>query len=207
MSLDPLATIDDVVARAPRALTPDEANRATVLLGSASNRIRRWTGQDFTAGQSTIITPTVDNQIILRHRPVISIDHVGRMNPDGVTDMTFALFTFDGIDRIMLGLPSAVVNAPEWWTDVDWYWRNITYRVTYTHGYAEIPDDVVDVCSQMVVRQVCKPGTEGATSEMIGGYSYRLQADYPAGYVQMTQDDKDMLRPYRAAKNRTIELR
>lgn len=49
--------------------------------------------------------------------------------------MPFSLWTFDGISRIMLAPPTAVVNAPEYWIDNDWFWRNVTYQVTYTHGF------------------------------------------------------------------------
>lgn len=207
MSLPPLATVVDVSSRMPRPLTTEEQTRATTLLMDASSRVRAHTRQTFSQIQTAEIIAPVDNQIVLPQRPVISIDAVGRVNADGTSILPYAVWTWDGASTVMLGPPSAVVNAPEVWTDMDWFWRNVTYQIKYTHGYSIIPDDVIGVVAGMVMRVLMAPGSPGVISETIGGYSYRMADGYPSATVSLSADDEKILKPYLARRNRTIELR
>lgn len=207
MSLAPLATVVDVSNRMPRALTTEEQTRATTLLMDASSRVRRHTKQTFNLAQTTEIIAPVDNEIVLPQRPVLSIDAVARVNADGKSFLPYSIWTWDGASTLMLGPPSAVINAPEVWTDMDWFWRNVTYQIKYTHGYSVIPDDVVGVVAGMVMRVLMAPGSPGVISETIGGYSYRMADGYPSAQVSLTADDVEILRDYRGRRNRTIELR
>lgn len=206
-SLPILAQVSDVQARMPRPMTTDETTRAATLLVDASSRVRSHTRQTFSQIQTTEIIPPVDNQIILPQRPVISVDALARVNADGKTFMPYSIWTFDGRDTLMLGPPSAIVNAPEVWTDMDWFWRNVTYQVTYTHGYPVIPDDVIGVVAGMVMRVIMAPGSPGVISETIGGYAYRMADGYPTAVVSLSADDETILRRYIGRRNRTIELR
>lgn len=207
MSLPPLATVVDISSRMPRPLTTEEQTRATTLLMDASSRVRAHTRQSFSQLQTTEIIAPVDNQIVLPQRPVVSIDGVARVNADGTSVLPYAIWTWDGASTIMLGPPSAVINAPEVWTDMDWFWRNVTYQIKYTHGYSIIPDDVVGVVAGMVMRVLMAPGSPGVISETIGGYSYRMADGYPSAIVSLSADDEKILRPYLARRNRTIEMR
>lgn len=207
MSTTPLAVVSDVAARMPRPMTTDEQTRATTLLIDASSRVRSHTRQTFTLGQSTNVISPTDGQIVLPQRPVVSVDSLGRVNADGKTILPYSVWTFDGIATIMLGPPTAIINAPEVWTDSDWFWRNVTYQVTYTHGYDVIPEDVVGVTAGMVMRVLMAPGAPGVIGETIGGYSYRIADGYPTAVVAMTDEDREILKPYRGRRNRTIELR
>ncbi|MEU7096058.1 hypothetical protein [Kitasatospora aureofaciens] len=207
MSLTPLATVTDVANRMPRALTTAEQTRATTLLVDASSRIRAHCRQAFTQVQTTEIIAPVDNQIILPQRPVISVDAVARVNADGRSFMPYSVWTWDGKATLMLGPPSAIVNAPAVWTDMDWFWRNVTYQVTYTHGYSVIPDDVVGVAAGMVARVLMAPGSPGVISETIGGYAYRMADGFPTAQVDLTSADEKILKSYCGRRNRTIELR
>lgn len=208
MGLTPLAAVTDVAALMPRALTSDETTRAAALLSSASSRIRGITRQDFTQSQTTNVIAPVDNQIILPQRPVISVDSVGRVNADGTSILPYSVWTWDGAATIMLGPPSAIINAPEVWTDEDWFWRNVSYQIKYTHGYSVIPDDVIDIAASMVMRVLMAPGSPGVVGETIGGYSYRVADGFPSAMVAMTSDEEKFLqKKYGARRNRTIELR
>lgn len=208
MSLTPLAAVSDVAALMPRAMTSDETTRAAALLSSASSRIRGVTRQDFTQSQTTNIIAPIDNQIILPQRPVISVDAVGRVNADGKTILPYSVWTWDGAATLMLGPPSAIINAPEVWVDSDWFWRNVSYQITYTHGYSVIPDDVIDIAASMVMRVIMAPGSPGVVGETIGGYSYRIADGFPSAMVSMTGDEeKFLIKKYGARRNRTIELR
>lgn len=206
-SLPPLATVTDVANRMPRALTSDEETRAGFLLTDASSRIRSHCRLTFTQLQTADIIAPVDNQIVLPERPVISVDALARVDPSGNEFMPYSIWTWDGAATIMLGPPSAVVNAPEFWTDSDWFWRNVTYLVTYTHGYPVIPDDVVGVAATMVMRVLLAPGVPGVVGETIGGYSYRMADGVPLAEVTLTSEDEKRLRRYQGRQNRTIEFR
>ncbi|WP_157536538.1 hypothetical protein [Kitasatospora mediocidica] len=153
-----------------------------------------------------ILSPT-DNQLILSQRPVASIDSISRVNADGKSLIPYSVWTWDGLATVTLSPPSSIVNAPEIWADNDWFWRNISYQITYTHGYSVIPDDVVGVTAGMVLRVIMAPGSPGVISETIGGYSYRMADNFPTAQVELTAADIAILRPYRGRRNRTIEMR
>lgn len=208
MSLPTLAQVSDVQARMPRPMTTAEQTRAGVLLMDASSLIRGKIRQDFTQAQSTMDIAPVDDQIILPQRPVVSVDALGRMSPDGKTVTPFSLWIFDGIATITLAPPSTVINAPEFWITNDWLWKNVVYQVTFTHGYATVPDDVTGVCASMVMRVLLAPGSPGVVGETIGGYQYRIADGFPSAIVAMTADEeKTLLKKYGARRNRTIEFR
>jgi hypothetical protein len=202
-----LAIVADVEARMPRALSTAEQTRADTLLIDASSRIRKYCRQTFTRDQTREIISPTDNQIVLAQRPVISVDALERVNADGKSYTPFSVWTWDGAQTIMLGPPTVLLNAPEAWTDTDWFWRNITYRVQYTHGYDVIPEDIVGVCAGMVARVLMAPGAPGVISETIGGYQYRMADGFPSAQVSLTTDDMAILSDYRNRRNRTIELR
>lgn len=206
-SLAPLATVQDVQARMPRTLTAADNARVNALLADASNLVRAFARQKFTVDTTQRVFRPVDNQIVLQERPVISVDSLARVGPDGKTMMPFSIWTFDGIATIMLGPPSMLINAPEVWTDVDWFWRNVTYMVGYTHGYTVIPEDVVGVVANMACRVLLAPGAPGMVTETIGGYSYRMADGFPTAMVSLTAEDRETLSAYRARRNRTVELR
>jgi hypothetical protein len=191
----------------PRALTSAEQTRAATLLVDASSRVRAHCRQSFTQVQTTEIIAPVDNQIILPQRPIISVDAVARVNADGKSFMPYSVWTWDGKATLMLGPPSAIVNAPAVWTDMDWFWRNVSYQIQYTHGYAVIPDDVIGVVAGMVLRVLMAPGSPGVISETIGGYSYRMADGFPTAQVDLTSADEKILKEYCGRRNRTIELR
>jgi hypothetical protein len=192
----------------PRLMTTAETTRATTLLVDASARVRAHVRQTISQTQSTAILAPNDNQVILPERPVISVDAVARVNADGKSLMPYSVWTFDGRDTLMLGPPSAIVNAPAIWTDMDWFWRNVTYQVAYTHGYVTIPDDIVGIVASMVMRVIMAPGSPGVQSETIGGYSYRMMDGYPTAIVTLSADEaKYLTRVYGGRRNRTIELR
>jgi hypothetical protein len=208
MSLPTLAQIADVQARMPRAMTTEETTRATTLLVDASARVRAHIRQTVSQAQTTVILAPNDNQVVLPERPIISVDAVARVNADGKTFMPYSVWTFDGRDTLMLGPPSAIINAPEVWTDADWFWRNVTYQIQYTHGYTTIPDDIVGIVASMVMRVIMAPGSPGVQSETIGGYSYRMMDGYPTAIVTLSSDEaKYLTRVYGGRRNRTIELR
>jgi hypothetical protein len=90
------------------------------------------------------------------------------------------------------GWDSIMVNLPEWVHDRAWL--PATYRVTYTHGYAAVPAEVVAVVCGMVGRTLSAPSTaSGITSETIGSYSYRTAEPGIGVTVALSAADKAFL--------------
>lgn len=192
-----LATREDIEARLGRDLTDAEAGRADALLADASAMIRAYTGQDFAV--------VVDDEITLRgpggtirlpQRPVTAVSSVVAVGGDGAPDVTLIDWIWDGIDQVRVGSGSYVINLPAVWWDDDGYPG--TYRVTYSHGYAEVPADVVAVVCGMVTRTLTAPTMAGGVrSETIGPYSYQLDAAGTGLSVVMSTADRDALKRYR----------
>ena len=193
-----LATPQDLEARLGRPLTAVEAARAPALLDDASALIRAYTGQAFGL--------VVDDEVVLRvqagivrlpQRPIAAVSAVVAIGGAGMPDITVVDYVFDGVDQVRLGGGAAVINLPEiWWDDEDGYPG--TYRVTYSHGYATSPADVVAVACAMVLRTLTAPTAQGGiTSETIGSYSYNLKAADTGVAVSLGQPERQALARYR----------
>ncbi|HEY9412230.1 MAG TPA: hypothetical protein VIP77_21810 [Jiangellaceae bacterium] len=79
------------------------------------------------------------------------------------------------------------------WARVLGVWAPIV-RLTYSHGYISIPDDIVDVVLELASVNVTN--VDGLRSESIDDYS-RTFATETVGGASMTKDHKDTLRTYR----------
>ncbi|WP_049566871.1 hypothetical protein [Streptomyces sp. SBT349] len=211
--MDPLATVEDLEARLGRELTPEEAARADALLADASALLRAYTGQDFTltVGDEIVLRP-VGVTIRLPQRPVQAVTTVVALGGSEVMPdiaLPAGSWTWDGIDKVDIWpLDSSwYLSLPEVWTDG---WGAVdTYRITYDHGYAVAPPDVLAVVCAMVLRTLLSPSmTPGMVSERIGAYNYQLQqgAGSAGASVSMTQPDRDALKRYRKTAT-TIQLR
>lgn len=199
-SMPPLATTSDLSERLGRALTSAESMRAPLLLQDASAQIRRYTRNNFMYAQDeTTVLYGHDSEIHLPHRPVNSVSSVvaiggGMMLPD----VTITWFTFDGVDIIRIHPGNfGIINLPEAWIeDSDSYPG--TYRVTYNHGWAQIPDEVTMVCANAVLGVLTSPTVAaGVVGETIGPYSYRLEKSGGGVAVALTQADLAILKDYR----------
>ncbi len=188
MALDPLATVDDLEARLGRSLDDTETIQAEALLAGASARVRTYTGQDFTAVEGDVVQVKARNGVArLPQRPVTAVSAVADLSANDVS------YTWLNDDRIQVGPTS--LN----WFEVE-PWRNTVpdLRVTYDHGYEEIPGDIVDVVCSMVARSLARGPDSGAIqSESIAGYSYSIGASAAAGSVGLLNDERAALDVYR----------
>ncbi|MBB4935652.1 hypothetical protein F4561_006561 [Lipingzhangella halophila] len=191
--MDPLATQDDLAALLGRNLTDDEEARADGLLKGASARVRAYTRRVFTPVEGDEITlRPVGTVVRLPQRPVTEVTSVYALASDGTPDVELSGWVFDGVDKIDIApaCPAEPTTAPLWWCHPD------AYRVTYSHGDAEVPDVVVDVVASMVLRTLLAPTqTPGMVSERVGIYNYQLQQSggSPGASVRMLQEDRDAL--------------
>jgi hypothetical protein len=203
-----LATYEDVEARLGITFTEPQRERVTLLLQDASIAIRRYTKQDFEyVEDDSIILRPVGTWLRLPQKPVENVTGVfAQSGYAGLPEFALVAWVFDQIDKINIyGGTEQVVNYPEWWYQ---YEGANTYRVVYSHGYAEIPDDVVATAANMVIRIMTSPtNVGGMVSERIGQYFYQMQQSQgtAGAAVRLNSDDKAAIDPYRK-KATTIEL-
>jgi hypothetical protein len=170
-----LATIQDVQARLGRSLTSGETAQATAWLEDASAMFVQRAVQKFEIGESTVRLFPRDGVVRLVQRPVIEIT--------SVTDIDGAEidFTYDGFQSIYeLGSYSPVI-------------------VTYEHGSANIPADVVAVVAGMVVRTLLIPddAAAGIQQQTVGPFSQSYASWAVGRQVLMSPSDIEVANYYR----------
>lgn len=197
--MDALADLTAVEARLGRPLTSLEADRATVLLDDASALVRAFTLQDFQrVDHETVVVRGQQGEIRLPQRPVIDVTVVVAIGAGGAPDIPVVGWQWDGLDIVRTAPNSPVVNLPELWYEDDIVAYPSTYRVTYSHGSADPPADVVAVVAAMVLRTLTAPTVAGGvTGETIGPYSYRTDGSGVGTAVVMTDADRRVLARYR----------
>ena len=209
MSLGPLATTDDVAAIVGRPLTATEITTATRLLTLASGMVRRYCRQTLTAVVGDVVTlPGVwGHSVMLPERPVTAITAVviDGANPtyNAWTLVQDELFIGTGSFQPDYGSslwggsglwgPSGSFVGPQA-TGASWQGPQAQIAVTYDHGYATIPDDIINEVAGMVALQMASP--VGIDSEMVGGYKVAY-ARSPVGGMSLTAETKSALNFYR----------
>lgn len=197
--MDALADLTAVEARLGRPLTGLEADRATALLADASALVRSYTLQDFQrVDHETVVVRGQQGEIRLPQRPVIDVTVVVAIGAGGAPDIPVVGWQWDGLDIIRTAPNSPIINLPELWYEDDVVAYPSTYRVTYSHGAAMVPPDVVAVVASMVLRTLTAPTLAGGvTGETIGPYSYRTDGSGVGTAVVMTETDRRVLARYR----------
>ncbi|MEO3978775.1 hypothetical protein [Streptomyces sp. CAU 1734] len=198
MALPPLASPGDVAA-AGGSGTSQEIDLA---LRRASARVRKYTRQTitFVAGD-TVELAGGERVLRLPQYPLV----VDSGNPLTVVETAdfggIEWFALEGRDFSRLGNeltrgypwqePTRLMGWP--WTRVRGLWAP-KVRVTYSHGYTEVPEDIVDVVLDLAVMNLANP--ENLRSVSIDDYS-RTYASETIGGARLTKSHKDDLRPYR----------
>lgn len=197
--MDALADLAALEARLGRPLTGGEADRASALLDDASALVRSYTDQDFTRTDNEIVVIRAQQgEIRLPQHPVISVAAVVAIGAGGAPDLPVVGWQWDGLDIIRTCTESPVINLPELWYEEDTEAYPGTYRVTYSHGAASVPADVVAVVAAMVLRTLTAPTLMGGvTGETIGPYSYRTDGSGAGTAVSMSEADRRALKRYR----------
>lgn len=187
MSLDTLATDHELADRLPGGIPTGSEERVTALLADASATVRKFTGQEFTAGERTLEIVKIRRGIArLSQRPVTAVSAVEDHNGNALT------FTHLGDDRVEIA--PQVFDA---WSMEPYRNRLAEVRVTYSFGYDVIPDDVIAVVCNMVARALGKdPRDGGIMQESIEGYSYQLGSAGAAGAVGLLPDEERALSVY-----------
>ncbi|MFE0651053.1 hypothetical protein ACFVZH_20930 [Streptomyces sp. NPDC059534] len=204
MTLPPLATAADLVAAG--ATGTDAA--MDMALRRASARVRKYTRQDitFVAGD-TVELPGGERVLRLPQYPlVVSGSHpltVVEVIDIGGTEWT-ALE-----DRDYSRLGNELTRGYPWQAStrlMGWPWNRAQgvwapkVRVTYSHGYEEVPDDIVDVVLDLATMNLSNPGNLRADEVAIDDYRHsRTFASETIGGARLSRSHKEDLRPYRRA--------
>jgi hypothetical protein len=190
--VDSLADLTDISDRLGRPLLPAEETRAQALLMDASARVRSYTKQDFSrTDDDTVVLRAQQGEIRLPQRPVIDVTAVVAIGAGGAPDLPVTGWQWDGLDVVRTATDSPAINMPELWQEEDADAYPGTYRVTYSHGAAEVPPVVVAVVASMVLRTLTAPTLAGGvTGETIGPYSYRTDGSGVGTAVVMTDGDR-----------------
>ena len=199
MALPSLATVAELEAALQRSV---DSTQADLALRRASARVRRYTMQDITfVADDTIVLPGGDRVLRLPQYPlVVDDDH-----PLTVVEVAdFSGIEWNAIeDRDYSRLGNELTRGYPWQAPtrlMGWPWNRAQgvwapkVRVTYSHGYAEVPDDILDVVLDLATMNMSNP--ENLRSVAIDDYS-RTFASETIGGARLSRQHKEDLRPYR----------
>lgn len=209
MTLPALASLDDVAAIIGRPLTSLEQTNGTRLLAMASGMVRRYTRQNITQVLNDTVTVNGSwaNTLELPQRPVTRVVSV---TVNGATVPTTSwklngdkLFFSSGSFQPDYGAslwggpalwgPAGTVIGPQA-TGTSFQGPAAVYTIVCDHGFAEVPQDIVNEVAGMVALQLST--SVGVDQEKIGGYSVNYQRGQGGG-MALTDETKSVLNFYR----------
>lgn len=180
MTVEPLASVEDVVEFLGRDLTSSEETRVVPILEKASELFRRESGQAFSLGESeSRLRVRAGGVVLLPQRPVVGVLSV--VDDDG-SDVAYTWRR----QRVTLTSPG--------WTQ--WV------TVTYSHG-GEVPPLVRLAVAEIgaVVLRVDAAAVSGQTQSQETVGPFTRQASYAAwavgGATRLAPDDVALARSFR----------
>lgn len=198
MALPPLATAADLAAAG--ATGSDEAME--LALRRASGRVRRYTRQDFTfVADDTVELAGGERVLRLPQYPLV-VDDGHLLTVAEVADFGGVEWTAIE-DRDYTRLGNELTRGYPWQAPtrlMGWPWNRPQgiwaprVRVTYSHGYGEVPDDVVDVVLDLATMNLSNPGNLREVA--IDDYR-QVFASESIGGARLSKSQKEDLRPYR----------
>ncbi|MFE2164886.1 hypothetical protein ACFXB3_07400 [Streptomyces sp. NPDC059447] len=198
MALPPLATAADLAA----AGATGSAEAMDMALRRASARVRRYTRQDITLviGE-TVDLPGGERVLRLPQYPLL-VDNANPLTVVELADFSGVEWTaIEGRDYSRLGneltrgypwqAPTRLMGWP--WNRPHGVWAP-KIRVTYSHGYDEVPDDIVDIVVDLAVMNLSNPGNLREVA--IDDYRQTFASESIGG-ARLSKSHKDDLRSYR----------
>lgn len=169
MSSPNLATVEQLSAYMQVPLATDDVS-ATLMLEIASGMVRDYLHQDLTYHADDVVTldPITGAYVFLPELPVADVTKVETFVDGAWVEMDASTYTVSIRQGAIAALPGTGVSWPK--TPNSW-------RVTYSHGFAEIPNSLVGVCLGVAARAYNSPAS--VESERLGEYSvkYSIQAE------------------------------
>jgi hypothetical protein len=198
MALPPLATAADL--QAAGATGTDAA--LELALRRASARVRRYTRQDITfVVDETVTLPGGERVLWLPQYPLV-VDGGHPLTVVEVADFSGIEWTaIENRDYSRIG--NELTRGYPWQAPnrlMGWPWNRALgiwgpkVRVTYSHGYSEVPDDIVDVVLDLATMNLANP--ENLRQVAIDDFQ-RTFASETIGSARLTRQHKEDLRPYR----------
>jgi hypothetical protein len=169
--LDPLVTTDELAIALKKTLAAIGAAQADLAVRLASGRVRDYTNQTLSLVENDVadLRGNWTGRLALPERPVISISEVKVIA--GETEQVYgpAFRSLVG-DQLVMVREGAIANA----SFRGGYWGGpaSTVRVTYSHGFAVIPDGIKSIVLALAARQLDNPA--GKQQEQLGDYGYRM---------------------------------
>ena len=163
-----LATVAQLGAFTKTTLS-DTDPTALLMLSIASGMVRDKLQQQISlVTNEVVVLDPIDTTVLLPDLPVISVSLVETF--DGTTWNTLSAADYTVSKR------TGVIQAARW-SGLTWPSDPGSWRVTYTHGYAVIPDAIVGVTLGVAARAYASP--VAVESERIGGYQvkYAMEAE------------------------------
>ncbi|MBG0828551.1 hypothetical protein HS041_12305 [Planomonospora sp. ID67723] len=130
------------------------------MLARATARVRRAAGQQITSTTSTVRLPVDGGVVTLPGAPITAVTTIEKLAADGGDEITD--WEWDGRDR---------VTCVAWYKDVN---------VTYTHGLATVPEELIELVCAIAARLGTSTGggmETGVRSEQIDDYSVTYASD------------------------------
>ncbi len=147
--MEDLASIDDLNNFSQLAIDPSDT-AAAFLLKVASGMVRRYLDQDITAAVADVeYCDPIAGCVLLAQMPVKSVSLV-ETTTDGVTWTTVDPASYTVSKR------TGVVAARPW-SGVQWGSDPESWRVTYTHGFDDVPDELKGVVCSVAARFYSTP--------------------------------------------------
>lgn len=200
MALPPLATAADL--RNAGASGTDAA--LDLALRRASARVRRYTRQDITFVENETITLPGGERVLRVPQYPLVVDDAHPLTVVEVADFSGVEWTaIENRDYSRIG--NELTRGYPWQAPnrlMGWPWNRALgiwgpkVRLTYSHGYDEIPDDIVDVVLDLATMNLSNP--ENLRQVAIDDFQ-RTFASETIGSAKLTPQHKEDLRPYRRA--------
>jgi len=141
------------------------------MIARASARIRAFTRQSITLVEDDVSPPLeVSDPLYLPQRPVVSVAKVEHVMPDD-TLIELPTLSWQLRNNAIYG-----VNHKQFWPFME---LTRWVRVTYTHGFAIVPDEILDVVGSVATRLANQPvGMEaGIRQRTIDDYAETFATD------------------------------
>lgn len=169
------------------SLDAGETDRASLLLDVASATIQTHTGQtlELVTDDVADLRGTWERVLTLPERPVVSVASVVL---DGETLTVDDDFVVVG-DQLRRPGFQTLSPQSDFYPKSGWGGPDVVVRVTYTHGFAVIPDDVKGVCLSLAAR--LWSGSAGLAMEVLGSYTVQYRR------VELEDWERAVLNRYR----------
>ncbi|MEU6295012.1 hypothetical protein [Streptomyces erythrochromogenes] len=178
MALLPLAGIEDLSQRG-LAVEPEETGITEVYLGVASTAVREAAGAPISSTTSTLTVEGESGQWL--RLPGLPVTAVATAKIDGVTVTDWRL-------------RSGMLWRSAGWTNCD---GPAEVEVTYTHGLAAVPADIIDLVCRMAAAALVsyRAQEDGSglaagktiTSERLGDWAVTYAADGRVSEMELSQ--------------------